>query len=185
MHGSGPPIHYGALWTLRTSLTPGVCTHDREIRTETPAGQGRSKGEMTQPKLATLSHIGLGSVVQVFSSLRGLCSMLPWHSMVAAPCHVSLPSCSASSDSVLVLCGACGNWTSGADLSSTCGLMMSARIASLCFPRPRFELGLSSRVPQISTRRVRQSCSIKSRTLRSSVTMSSMLARPRLTSRYR
>ena len=31
--------HYGALWTLRTSLTPGVCTQDREIRTETRAGR--------------------------------------------------------------------------------------------------------------------------------------------------
>ena len=34
-------------------------------------------------------------------------------------------------------------------LSSTCGFMMSARIASPCFPRPRFELGLSSRVPPV------------------------------------
>ena len=59
--------------------------------------------------------IVLGTV-QVFSSLRGLCSMLPWHSMVAAPRHVPLPSSSASSDSVLVLCDACGNWTSGAGL---------------------------------------------------------------------
>ena len=62
--------------------------------------------------------------IQVFSSLRGLCSMLPWHSMVAAPCHVPLTSCSASSDSVLVLCDAC--WTGHQDgpLSSTCGLMI-------------------------------------------------------------
>ena len=29
-------------------------------------------------------------------------------------------------------------------LSSTCGLMMTARIASPCVPRPRFELGFSS-----------------------------------------
>ena len=58
----------------------------------------------------------LGTVVQVFSSLHGLCSMLPWHSMVAAPCHVSLPSCSASSDSVIILCGAGGALTSGAGL---------------------------------------------------------------------
>ena len=60
--------------------------------------------------------IGLGTVVQVFSSLRCLCSMLQWHSMVAAPCQVSLPSYSASSDSVLVLCDARGDWTSGAGL---------------------------------------------------------------------
>ena len=61
--------------------------------------------------------IVLGTVVQIFSSLPcGLCSTLPWHSMVAAPCHVPLPSCSASSDSVLVLCDACGDWTSSAGL---------------------------------------------------------------------
>ena len=56
---------------------------------------------------------------------------------------------------------------------------MSARIASPCFPRPRFELGLSSRVPQVSAKRDRQSCSIKSRILCSSITMCSTLARPR------
>ena len=65
------------------------------------------------------------------------------------------------------------------------GLVMSARIASPCLQRPRFELRLPSRAPQASAKRVRQSCSIKSRTLRSSLTMYSMLARPRLTSRYR
>ena len=42
-------------------------------------------------------------------------------------------------------------------LSSTCGLMVSAWVASPCFPRPRFELGLSSRVPQVSAKRVRHS----------------------------
>ena len=57
-----------------------------------------------------------GTVVQVLSSLRGLCSMLPWHSMVAAPCHVPLTSCSTSSDAALMLCDACGDWTSGAGL---------------------------------------------------------------------
>ena len=39
--------HYGSLRTLRTSLTPGVCTQDCEIRTETPAGRRRSMGKMT------------------------------------------------------------------------------------------------------------------------------------------
>ena len=126
--------------------------------------------------------IVLGTVVQVFSSLRGLCSMLPWHSMVAAPCHVPLTPCPASSDSVLVLCDACWDIRRGS-LSSTCGLM--TRIASSGFPRPSFEVGLSSRVPQVSAKRVRQSCSIKSRTLLSTITMYSMLARPRLTSRNR
>ena len=82
--------------------------------------------------------IVLGTVVQVFSSLRGLCSMLPWHAIVTAPRHVPLLSSSASSASVLVLCDASG----GLDirrgpLSSTCGLVVSARIASPCFPRPR------------------------------------------------
>ena len=67
--------------------------------------------------------IVLGTVVQVFSSLRGLCSMLQWRSMAAAPCHVPLPSCSASSDSVLVLCDACADsvvdlWTH--DVCSDC-----------------------------------------------------------------
>ena len=42
--------------TLRTSHTPEVCTQDREIRTETPAGRRRSRGEMAQPKLATFLH---------------------------------------------------------------------------------------------------------------------------------
>ena len=60
--------------------------------------------------------IVLGTVVQVFSSLRGLCSVLPWHSVVATPCYVPLTSCSTSSDTVLVLCDACGDWTSGAGL---------------------------------------------------------------------
>ena len=35
------------------------------------------------------------------------------------------------------------------------GPMPSARAASPCFPRPRSELGLSSRVPQISVKRAR------------------------------
>ena len=61
--------------------------------------------------------IVLGTFVEVFSSLRGLCSMLPWHSMVAAPCHVPITSCSTSSDTILVLCDACGDWTTGAGLS--------------------------------------------------------------------
>ena len=52
---------------------------------------------------------------------------------------------------------ACGDWTSGAGLcrrlvNSRC----SARIASHCFPRPRFELGLLSPVPEVSAKRVRQ-----------------------------
>ena len=53
------------------------------------------------------SHRSLcrGTVVQVFSSLRGLVLDAPItpHCIVAAPCHVPLPSGSKSSDSVLVL----------------------------------------------------------------------------------
>ena len=43
--------------------------------------------------------------------------------------------------------------------------MQSTRIALSCFPRPRFELGLSSRVPQASAKRARLSCPIRSRLL--------------------
>ena len=46
-------------------------------------------------------------------------------------------------------------------LPSTCGFMQSTRIAFPCFPRPRFELGLSSRVPQVSAKRARLSCPIR------------------------
>ena len=48
------------------------------------------------------------------------------------------PSCSASSASVLVLLWRLWVDISPGPLSSTRGLMMSARIASPCFPRPRF-----------------------------------------------
>ena len=34
-------------------------------------------------------------------------------------------------------------------------------LLSPCFPRPRFELGLSSRVPQVSAKRARLSCPIR------------------------
>ena len=62
----------------------------------------------------------------------------------------------------LILRGVCKSWTSG-HLPSTLGFMTSARIASPCFTRPRFELGLSSRAPQVSAKRVRPSCFLKSR----------------------
>ena len=52
-------------------------------------------------------------------------------------------------------------------LPSTLGFMTSARIASPCFTRPRFELVLSSRAPQVSAKRIRLSCSLKSRVLSS------------------
>ena len=48
-------------------------------------------------------------------------------------------------------------------LPPTFGLMTCARTASPCFTRPRFELGLSSRAPQVSAQRVRLLCSTKTR----------------------
>ena len=57
------------------------------------------------------------------------------------------------------------------------------RIAVSCFTRPRFELGLASRGPQVSAKRVRLSCSTKSRISRSCVAMYSTLARARHTCR--
>ena len=50
-------------------------------------------------------------------------------------------------------------------LPSTCGCMPSARSASPWFRRPRFELGLLSRAPQVSAKRVRLSCTVGSRPL--------------------
>ena len=47
-------------------------------------------------------------------------------------------------------------------LPLTCGFTTSARIASSCFTRPRFELALASHAP-VSAKRVRLSCSINSR----------------------
>ena len=130
--------------------------------------------------------------------------VLPWHSMVAARCQEPLNVISVGASSIPPLQRICrclpndlgkalahsfsvtfANRGRQAILPSTFRFMTSARIASPCFTRLRFELRLSSRAPQVSAKRVRQSCSIKSRTLRSSVTMYSMLARPRLTSRYR
>ena len=107
--------------------------------------------------------IVLGTVVQVFSSLRGLCSMLPWPSMVAAPCHVPLPSCSASSDSVLVLCDACWDWTSGAGL---CRRLVDSRcLLGLRLPVSRGP-GLSWDSHRSPPNEFDNHASIKSRTLR-------------------
>ena len=98
--------------------------------------------------------------------------MLPWHSMAAARCQVLLtlaqrrqlgcvfdPSSRKNlflpsqapgrSMCALVLRGVCKSWTS-ANHPLTLGFMMSARSASSCFTRPMFELGLSSRAPQVS-----------------------------------
>ena len=122
--------------------------------------------------------------LQDLSSIMAL-STLPWHSMVAARCQVLitlaqrrqlgcvfnpfspedlfLPSQGlGQSMCALVLRGVCTSWTSG-HLPLTPGFMTSARIASSCFTRPKFELGLSSRAPEVSAERVRLSCSLKSR----------------------
>ena len=98
------------------------------------------------------------------SSLLAL-STLPWHSMA-----VSVKCCSLHAQrhqpsfSVTLMTAF---WTSAVGhrrqqaimhrgpLPSTCEFMQSARIAFSCFTRPRFELGLSSRAPQISVKRVR------------------------------
>ena len=115
----------------------------------------------------------------------------PQMTTTAARCQVLLSSCSPSSASVRlrsftlqVICSclpknlskACAHSffvtfaSSGrrailhrGPLLPAGGFVRSARIASPCFPRPKFELGLSSRVPQESAKRVRLSCSIKSR----------------------
>ena len=62
-------------------------------------------------------------------------------------------------------------------MPSSCGSVQSARIVYPCFPRPRFELGLSSRVPQVSAKRTRPPRPIKTRAPRSSITTVSTLAR--------
>ena len=74
--------------------------------------------------------------------------------------------------------------TSSHSVSSSCGCVQSARIAYPCFPWPRFELGLSSRVPQVSDKRARPPRPIKTRAPRSSVTMQSTLARRHLLRRH-
>ena len=61
--------------------------------------------------------------------------------------------------------------------------MTSARSASPCFTRPMFELGLSSRAPQVSAKRVRLPSSSRG-SYRQCVTMYSTLACPRHTCRH-
>ena len=68
-----------------------------------------------------------------------------------------------------------------AGLPPTLGSRTSARNFFPWFTRPRFELGHSSPVPQVSYKRVRLSCSINSRVSRSCVMVYSTLARPRHT----
>ena len=63
---------------------------------------------------------------------------------------------------VVDVSGVCKSWMSS-HLPLTLGPMTSARIASSCFTRPRFDLELSSTAPQIPAKRVRLSCSLKPR----------------------
>ena len=112
--------------------------------------------------------------------------MHPWHYMAAARCLVLL----AHAQSHQLRCGIedrplqkiCSCLLQ--DLGKTCahsfclafaihgrqailpptfGFVTCARTASPCFTRPRSELGLSSRAPQVSAPGVQLLCSIKSR----------------------
>ena len=139
--------------------------------------------------LAVRAHTGhLCVSVGLLAVLHLLCtrdelnldfSVLPWHSMAAVRRQVLLSSCTSLSVSVppdpsspkdlhaLSFCEKCV-LTSSHSVPSSCGSVQSARIAYSCFPRPRFELGLSSCFPQVSA---------KTRAPRSSVTKKSTLAR--------
>ena len=73
---------------------------------------------------------------------------------------------------------------SQAILPPTFGFVTCSRTASPCFTRPRFELGLSSRAPQVSAQRVRLSCSIKSRVFSFKRHHEPNVGRPRHTCRH-
>ena len=107
------------------------------------------------------------------SLLRRICSCPP----------NDLAKAGADSFCVIFLSGGRQVNPRGGPLPSTCGFVTSARIASPCFTRPRFELELSSHVPQVSAKRDRLSCTIRSRASPSCVTMWSTSARPRHTCR--
>ena len=64
------------------------------------------------------------------------------------------------------------------------GFVTCAQTASPCFTRPMFELGLSSRAPQVSAQRVRLSCSIKSRVFSFKRHHEPNVGRPRHTCRH-
>ena len=85
--------HFRFLFTEQASVSRTVVHHAFAARPGCSRALGHSLCGLPPLKPPL---IVLGTVVQVFSSLRGLCSMLPWHSMIAAPCHVPLPPCSAT-----------------------------------------------------------------------------------------
>ena len=86
-------------------------------------------------------------------------STLPWHSMaVSVQCCCSKPSAIAQR-------GVDDWWTTSCSLWSSANDLWVHAVCSDCSPRPRFELGLSSRVPQVSAKRARPSCPIRPRLL--------------------
>ena len=143
-------------------------------------------------------QVRVNLLLQELSSILIL-PTLPWLLLVVTCCSLSLSvvSLGASVDPstpqdlflpsqrlgqsmcALVLRGVCKSWTSG-HLPSTLGFMTSAQIASPCFTRPRFELGLlhSSQPNELDCH-----ASSSRGSLRSSITMYSTLACPRHTYR--
>ena len=70
----------------------------------------------------------------------------------SSPENLSLPLQEPDRSHALSFCVTCV-LTSSHSVSSSCGCVQSARIAYPCFPRPRFELRLSSRVPSQRSQR--------------------------------
>ena len=102
----------------------------------------------------------------------------------SSPKGLSLPLQEPDRTHALSFCVTCV-LTSSHTVSSSCGCVQSDRIACPGFPRPRFELGLSSHVPHVSAKRARPPRPIKTRAPRSSVTMQSTLARRHHLCRHR
>ena len=102
--------------------------------------------------------LGISAVALKLWLAHAALSTLPWHSMA-----VNVKGCSLlaqrhrPSFSVALTNGRQQAILHHGPLPSTGEFMQSARIACPCFTRPRFELGLSSRAPQISAKRVRLS----------------------------
>ena len=138
----------------------------------------------------------LGPPLIVHGIVVGLCSVPPWHSMVATPCRVPLPFllCVIGFDALQIppfpLNFAFSTaWTHCAQSFSVTpvgsGHQARASVVDLWIQDVCSDCFSLFPAAQVCARtRVRQSCSIKSRTLRSSIAKYSMLARPRHTSRY-
>ena len=93
----------------------------------------------------SLSVISFGAS-SIFSLQRN-CSCLPKD--LGKACAHSFCVTSASCERVAIL-------------PPTLGFLTSARVASPCFERHKFELEFSTRAPQVSAQRDRLSCSLKS-----------------------